>query len=340
MTEYLKELPGYKVHRSRRGFCIVTADYWAIPRPENWAREKQETLGMRKWRREYERDRTVGGESAFFPEFTPEVHVRKIAGLLPLTVYRGFDFGRRHPACVWLQYSPRSNRVWFLRELVLSDVDVYTFRDLVRYLSGQLSLGELQIRPKAIRHLDWLSEERDFLGERMPGHPWFENCQFVDFAGHEATIDRSGILETEHEHKTYADVFRDGGIQLSAHYMRVSARVILMRQLLGARKDGDAGAFFDPACRTLIRAMAGALAFKRGTRDNPAQEEPAKAPMYLDVFDAASYPLPSIVSIHEEVEEKTAMVNRAVLRGEDWREEPELAPNTESIDSGLLNLWK
>ena len=146
--EKVKRLPGFVVRRSTTdneedSYVIVTLSYRADPdkdSPEWLMRQAARMPDDRSLRREYLLDWASAEGDSFYPNFSnaPERYVstRRAAFNPKLPVYRGFDFGFRFPACIWMQVYP-SGRVAVLRDVLPSDIDTYSFRDLVLFLSGQ-----------------------------------------------------------------------------------------------------------------------------------------------------------------------------------------------------------
>src|SRR5262245_43805000 len=98
-------------------------------------------------------------------------------------IFFGWDFGKRHPGVVMGQLT-RSQRLVLLRELMPSDIDIRTFRDLVRVMRG--SMAEKDAPPEVVR---WLQLLRD-TGQQVPWMlPTYPPRQFIDFASYEATVD-------------------------------------------------------------------------------------------------------------------------------------------------------
>ena len=90
-----------------KGFSIVRIHYSADPeKDEAWAKRKKQEVPTETWNREYEL--TPGGsqkEYAVYSDWKKDTHEDKDLRVLsghPM-VYRGWDFGKVHPAVVWIQ---------------------------------------------------------------------------------------------------------------------------------------------------------------------------------------------------------------------------------------------
>jgi hypothetical protein len=207
---------------------------------------------------------------------------------------RGWDFGGAHPACVWGQYSRRDRRLWYYRELLGVDIDTFAFRDLVKYLSGSLTLADLQRWPRAVEMLEEIGED-----SRYPPPPWFDGAyRFVDFTGHEGVMGTRG-LTTGGEKRTATEILAEGGIHLLSHYVHLTTRRQVLGGLAHVRADGYPGVLFDPACPILVEGVTSEIKFAKPTPDNPDPSEPQKDDYYGHVHDAAGYLCVNTVTIEE-----------------------------------------
>ncbi len=225
--------------------------------------------------------------------------IRRAPGLIDgQPVIRGWDFGYRRPACVWLQYSPRAGRVWVLRELLGQNIDTHSFRDLVLYLSGERSMEYLLRRPTAVA---WVNALR--LNPRMPPPPWFDTTgsalQFLDYAGPEA-LQRRAAVEGEDAARVDADILGEEGVRLGVYHTTVKAREKVIRRLLMTRPDGARGIFIDPACKDLALGLGGRITFKKASSEDPLPDGPAKDGYYEHLHDALGYALTNVVPATEE----------------------------------------
>jgi len=290
-------LQGFAVRRNEeKNITIVRIQYTADPakRSAEWLREAKRPYGSnRAWRIEMEIDRESSAGKAFYPAFAenPKLYVRRAPGLLDAPILRGWDFGR-NPACVWGQWSKKSRRFWVLRELQGRDIDTYQFRDLVKFLSGQLSLETLSVHKRAIEVLNDLS-----LDSSIPKVPWFTGeLSFADFAGHEAVRADPGLVKAG-DARVAAEVLALGDIYVLPQYtfQRNRSQVINGRSRI--REDGLPGIFLDPACPVLIRGLCGEIRFANGTAQNPSPNEPAKEDTYSHRHEALGYIVTNVVAL-------------------------------------------
>lgn len=127
-----------------KNWRVVAVHYSADPakRPgtpdgDAWIARKKQDSSERDWDREMEIDFTISEGDPFFPRFNRAVHVKACAYDPTLPIIRGWDFGRGHPACVWLQKT-KTNQLRVLRSVIETQKDIYAFAPYV--------LSETQMR--------------------------------------------------------------------------------------------------------------------------------------------------------------------------------------------------
>lgn len=348
-TEHFQCPEGMKVRTTSRDVTVVELDWFCDPAkladPEFEAKMIR-LIGVQRWRREFCRDWNAAAGERYYPEFDPTRNVQRLEKLLDAPVIRGWDFGRRSPACVWLQYSPKSQRAWVLREIAPRDMNIFNLRDLVRFLSGDV-IREYLIehnRLEALQYLDRLAGMEQWDGEPMPAPPWFQPGQtFYDYAGHEAMMS-SGLIEKQGEALTCKDVLADGGIQLGAYMTRESSKEIVTRKLLHIQADGMPGLMMDPACKVLIEGFSGGISFAKPSPQNPRPDQRANDGKYEHLDDALGYPLVNLVPVADGGKSTDAEQQRlgVALRGQDFRVDPAKALQSgEGFDSGYLeDQWR
>jgi hypothetical protein len=282
-----------------KGSCVVRVHYTADPAKcdERWiAAARKGFPSLADWRREMEIDRTRGGR-AYYPPFAenPRRFVRKAPGFMrAVPIVRGWDFGGEHPAAVWGQYGRRERRFWCLRELLGISIDTFAFRDLVKYLSGQIPLAELERWPRALEMLEELESD-----SRYPPHPWFDGAyRFVDFTGHEGVMGTRG-LTTGGEKRTATEILYEGGIYLLSHYVLIDTRRQILMGLANVRADGYPGFLIDPACLILVEGLCGEIKFAKPTPQNPDPAKPQEDNYYSHPHDALGYAVTNSVTVEE-----------------------------------------
>lgn len=289
----MTDIPGYSARTTQAGHRVVTLDYNADPaRDERWldvARRRSTSLA--EFQRNVLRNWHIAGGQGVYPEFAEigrDKYVWEPPRLLRGPVIRGWDLGKRHPACVWMQYAPKSDRVYVLREFDPRGIAAHHFRDACRYFSGQLGREALDRDT-----LEWV-----VMQENLPGYPkppWFpKGTQFVDLAGGEVTMEQS-IAARDPRESTLAKVWSAGGIDFSVQIGPVQARIDVLRRLLFLRTDGRPGILISPYCVAVLAMLDGGLVYKTATKTRPQQEEVRKDGTHDDVHDALTYALVGIV---------------------------------------------
>lgn len=279
-----------------KNITIVRIEHTADPskRSRQWEIEAAKPYpSMADFRREMKIDRANTSGKPFYPAFAenPGRYVRKAPGLIDAPIIRGWDFGRT-PACVWGQWSKKSRRWWTLREVQGRDIDTYQFRDLVKYLSGQLSLETLSVHKRALEMLEELAQDRAY-----PAPPWFTGptLAFADFAGHEAVRSDPGLVKAG-DSRVAADILALGDIYVQPQYTFQRSRTQVINGLARARDDGLPGILVDPACPILIRGLCGEIVYAKGTPSNPDPNEPAKND-YSHLHEALGYAVVNVVAL-------------------------------------------
>jgi hypothetical protein len=273
-------IPGMSIRRNNdRNFTIVRIEHSADPakRSRAWEEEaKREYPSLLDFRREMKIDRTSNVGRPFYPQFAenPRRFIAKSARIpRGAAILRGWDFGGSNPACVWGFWSFKYRLFWVLRELLAYDCDTYQFRDLVKYLSGQLSMETLSQHPRAMQMLEDLRAEPAY-----PEPPWFEGPnRFLDFAGHEGLMGPRGLLPAG-QSRSAVEILALGDIHLYAQYTKQTARADIINGLSRLRdcyfsdhKDclGHPGLLLDPACPLLIRGLSTGIVYAKATPQNP-----------------------------------------------------------------------
>lgn len=295
MSEAIEYLPGLTARTTGRGMRVIELDAWANPtRGLDWIEhEKRTSKSISSFEREVMRNWNITGGNAFYPEFTQlgrDRYVFEPPTLLSYPVIRGFDFGWRAPVCVWMQYSPASDRVFVLREFSPRGISAHHFRDVVRSLSGQLPDGALE---KAAQ--EWVDMLRGLPGVPVP--PWFPpGTHFVDFAGPEVNAIQS-IAARDPAEASVRAVFNAVGIEFSIQTGPVKGRTNVLRRLLHPRGDGWPGIVVSSACVDVLAMLDGGLAFKKATKQNPMPEDPRKDGRHDNTNDALTYALVGVVPV-------------------------------------------
>ena len=287
---------GFNVRVTPRGITVLELDYWADPakRDPAWLEKTRKQYPTEKdWKREFARDWTTPGGDSFYPEYTLngglDRYGFRFPGVISGAIARGWDFGIRFPAAVWAQKSPTRRRLYVYREFMPekdgglpADIDVRSFRDCVRYLSGQLAAEHLGYTSAL-----WIS--RILADPRLPDPPWFPGQavaqQWLDYSGNEAAY-RSDLPSEDSQAITRAAVLAEGGIDLQVHHGSVEAGEDIIRELLKIQDDGLPGILIDPSCRVLHEGLAGGISYPQPTKGDPIPTSAKKDGYYEHVHEA------------------------------------------------------
>jgi len=321
---------GYDTHVTQRGYKVARIHYTADPekRSDEFKAAIEEIYpDISARRREFEIDWSASSGLPFYTTFVhhhsenQSFYVRDIALLNPPNpVYRCWDFGFRMPACVFFQVT-NTNRVLVFKELCPKNIDIHSFRDLVMYLSGQITMDDKSLgrRPRALEYI-----------EQHNLDPWFKKRDFLDFAGQEGTSVRS--IEGEKGEHNDIQVLAEREIYVSALPQRVTAGEYIIRRLLHPQPDGDPGIMFTKDCPILIEGFNGGLTFKRKTSSNPLDDKCAKDGYFEHCHDALRYGVNGTIALEETYPEPK---EQEYVRMEYER----LEPLPEGVESWVTTDW-
>ena len=259
--------------------------------PEWKARALNSMPDLQSFNREFMIDWTSTSGQPFYPlmyrKFVEErtYYIRPQEITPNALVYRGFDFGFHRPACVFA-HQASDGTVRVLREFCPKEIDVYEFRDAVRFISAELA----EVPPKHKRARAWV--------ERVANDgPWFpKGTKFLNFCGVEAK--KISSITGDHGELNDFEVFEGGKVALNIVNQRVSAGTYILRNL---QKDYDGAPrlLIDPSCTTLIAGMCGGLTFGEGTKATPLDDEIAVHPEYSHIHDALRYLVTGIINVSD-----------------------------------------
>ena len=328
-------MEGIQTWRTKKGWKVLRLHYTADPdkRSPEWKQAAMDSMpDQMSFNREFEIDFTSSSGLPFYPLFYEKYAEDKGYFCAPQPypkrglIYRGFDFGFRKPACIWLREGI-DGVVRVLREFTPENIDVYQFRDAVKVLSGEMDISELDPE-RHERALTWLDRCH-------PEIPWFSRDNvFINFAGPEATYVQS--IQGEKGELNDAEVFQGGGIQLSIVNQRVSAGTYIIRNIMRPKRDGNPGLQVDPSCITLIKGLAGGLTFGVGTKATPLDDEVAVHPEFSHIHDAFRYAICGFLNVADVSKEVNRGLDRPSMDyGDDdpRREPPRFGPESKDNES-------
>jgi len=132
---------GLKTETNRNGFTVAYLHYSADPdKSESWAEEMRKGYLIDIWNQEMELDFTKATGRRVYPEFQRVVHVTDLVPIPYETIWRGWDFGYHHPACVWFQIDSQDNLL-ILAELMGNEIVINRFAQDVIDLSKKMFPG-------------------------------------------------------------------------------------------------------------------------------------------------------------------------------------------------------
>jgi hypothetical protein len=133
---------GLTVRKNRNGFTVMSLHYSACPRKnEEWQKQaKKSYVSEDSWQQEQELNFSKVEGSRVYPGFKVSVHVKKQTFNPYLDVWRCWDFGYGHPACVWMQID-KDDRVHVLRELLGEEITIKDFGREVQRISDKYYMG-------------------------------------------------------------------------------------------------------------------------------------------------------------------------------------------------------
>lgn len=287
------------------GFTSPMGNRVLVLRLEADERNTPEVINLKRrgyiqkdWRREMEGDWSSPAGKPYFPIFSEIGRERYVhmaieligadRGGMPI-VFRSYDFGRRHPACTWFQYSKKSDRIWLMREFMPEDLVTHEFRDCVRYLSNQVPLERLNDRSQA-----WIHRYTARVSGAHCPPPWFPpNTRFVDIGGKELV--QGGASAVDPELATARAIFAEGDIHLLWVNPKVEGRNRVVDRMLMIRSDGWPGTFMDPQCEEMITGFEGAFSYPAESAANPIPTKPKDDGYFINLLDAYGYGVAAVI---------------------------------------------
>ena len=344
--EKIKGLQPFVVRRSPSvrkddSYVCVTLTYRADPEKDSieWLTAQAARMpDQRAVRREFLLDWTSAEGSAFYPNFAdaPERFVSSNVTFDPKrVVFRGFDFGFRHPACVWMQ-TTEEGRVHVLHDLLPSDIDTHSFRDLVLFLSGQtVRPGTSYNIEKELTYLAKRPRAFDYAARYIRDSPWWTpagirpsypipffppGTHFHNFSGPEAYRINAAV-ESNRKERTDAEVFESAGIYLDIAYQSVEAGETLIRKSLLDMEDDKPGLLCNPSAIHTINAMGGGVIYATPSKANPRPDTAAKDGFYEHIHDALRYAVTHVVDSYTPLPLRAEPGNfRETSDMDEWKE--------------------
>lgn len=312
-------MEGITTWRTKKGWLVFQIHYTADPdkRTPEWKQGAIDSMpDLQSYNREFEIDWASTTGLPFYPAFyktyaeNRSYYVRTQEAPNGI-IYRGFDFGFHRPACVWA-WLDNAGTLRVLREFCPRQLDVYDFREAVKFLSGETD----QIQASRPRAISWC--DRVLAG----GERWFKKgTKFINFCGVEAKKTQS--LTGDFGEMNDFEVFEGGGVSLSIVNQRVSAGTYILRNLMKDR-NGSPGIQVDPSCLTLLHGLAGGLTFGDGSKSTPLDDEVAIHPELSHIHDALRYLVTGVINVSDVQSRMNSGYDKAPREPEtkDRRKEP------------------
>jgi len=133
-----KEFKGIETRKNKNGFVVVSVHYTANPdKDEEFISNSRKGYPVNKWNREMELDFSSGEGDPVYHTFDVDIHTAWLKFNPKYEVIRGWDFGRKRPACIWIQDDKDANQIYVLKEFLGSDMHFSEFINKVLLLSKE-----------------------------------------------------------------------------------------------------------------------------------------------------------------------------------------------------------
>ena len=154
---------GLKITKNARNlYTVCWLHFSADPaKGEKWAEKvRAGCASVEEYNQEYEIDFSSTAGCRVYPGFRRDIHSRNLKAIPHREIWRGWDFGFGHPACVWAQVND-NGRLNVLRELMGVNVTIDKFATQVIDISAKEFISAGRFRDAgdpACRHRNDKSE--------------------------------------------------------------------------------------------------------------------------------------------------------------------------------------
>lgn len=269
-------MKGVRGWRTRDGWTVIRVHYTADPdADDDWIADRsvgyRGGIEGRDWQRELEISFESYAGEPVYPRFTSD-QVRPVEYQPKLELWRGWDFGFRHPAVVFLQYDPEADRLNWLHELYPTlnseEVPGINTQDLCRLVTDAT---------------------RQLFPEVADGSPVRD---FVDPAGnqHKETSDMSSveILMSHGFSPEWTVLGRKNRINYARHWV----------------EGGPDRMRVNPHCTLAVKALSRAYRYPEETkgsvdRDMPDLSKRVQNEPYIHIIDAFEYVVANVLQLDD-----------------------------------------
>jgi len=160
-----------------------------------------------------------------YPEFSKGLHVKPIQYIVGQPIYRGWDFGYYHPACIWVQID-EDNRLNILYSCMGENVFLNKFVDRVLFESNK----------------------------RFPGV-----SEYYDFC------DPAGNMKSDKDKRNSIEILREKGIYARFRYVIVKKGIEMLNKKMTTITQGKPEFIVDPSNSILIEGFEGGYKYRGDT---------------------------------------------------------------------------
>ena len=241
------------------------------------------------WKKKY-----LMGEWGFTPEGTPfyqgfkeSIHTKDLSDYKPQRIYRIWDYGFHHPACLLLAIDDKG-RVLTLKETMGSDVTIQQFGEYIKQ-----------------RCREWYPS----------------TTEWIDYG------DPAGMQKTDKSEKTSVEILASIGIFVSSKQSTFRERKEIIERKLATLIEGIPSLIIDISCKILIDGLLGGYHYparKHNQGYNPAvYEVPTKDGFYEHICNCLEYFMVNTFTGAESKEDKTESTYRIVgdMKDIHWEED-------------------
>lgn len=227
-------MKGIETHKNKNGFIVINTHYTANPdKTPEMIEESKKGYPLNKWKREMELDWSSGEGDPVHPNFNKDIHTAWTEISRKYEVVRGWDFGRKRPACVWIQDNRETKQIIVKREFKGTDLH---FSQFVKEV------------------LDISAKE-------------FKGCLFVDCCD-----PYGGVQKGDKSQFSNIEMMSAYGIHPIYQRTNIEKRVQKIEKLLDPKFNGNKpGIVFDKSCVLLIAAMNGGLVLDK--KEKPKKDK-------------------------------------------------------------------